>query len=516
MNKQLLAGFCGIAVATAAGTAGAGMKDGTLNVGLLDSYSQIFPTIAPGGEMQVMARSVWDTLMTFNKENGKFEPSLALSVKRLNPTTWQYKLRQDVKWHDGQQFTAEDVAYSINWAIDKKNKFPAKLPRFGWAKGAEVIDKFTVNIMTKRPFAPTPARLAVTWSIYPKHAHSKYKKKGLFGKKPIGTGPYRVVQVDQNKGVIFVRNKEFNLQNAVIPTPTIERVVFRTIPDGQTQIAELITGKLDVLRVFTKDLADKLAQNPKLNATAVNSFRYHYISLDAAGRSGLTALKDIRVRKAIAHAIPREELRTQVISGGKAVLPINAPCLPDQVGCKVTNAPPAFNLAKAKALMKEAGHENGFDMTLTSLAESISVNQALTGYLRKIGIRAKTQRVPIVALRKLRAQGKLNAAVGIYGSGGIPDVSPVFTFYWSGKGRPRDYHFDDVMTKIGIKAKAVFDVAERNKLYQQAFDRNNEMTYAIPFASAPTNLIHTKDLVIPLDFSTNAYGLPLARVHWRK
>lgn len=516
MRSKILTGAVGVALLAVATPAEAGMKDGTLNVGLLDSYSQIFPTIAPGGEMQVMARAVWDTLMNFNKATGKFEPSLAVSVKRINPTTWQYKLRQDVKWHDGVLFTAEDVAYSINWAIDKKNRFPAKLPRFGWAKGAEVVDKFTVNIMTKRPFAPTPARMAVTWSIYPKHAHSQYKKKGQFGRNPVGTGPYKAIQVDKNKGVIFVRNKDYNLQNPVSPTPTIERVVFRTVPDGQAQVAELLTGGLDVTRVFTKDLADQLGANPNLTATAVNSFRYHYLTLDAAGRSGIAALKDIRVRKAIAHAIPREELRTQIISGGKAVLPINAPCLPDQVGCKVTTSPPDFNLAKARALMKEAGYEKGFEMTLTSLSESISVNQALTGYLRKINIRAKTQQVPIVALRKLRAQGKFNAVAGIYGSGGIPDVSPVFTFYWSGKGRPRDYHFDDVITKIGIKAKATFDVAERNKLYQQAFDRNNEMTYAIPFASAPTNLIHTKDLIIPNDFSTNAYGLPLAEVRWRK
>ena len=514
--KKLLTGVSALALIAAAGSAEAGMKSGTLNVGLLDSYSHINPTISPGGEMQVMARAVLDTLMIFNKDTGKFEPSLGLSFKRLNPTTWQYKLRQDVKWHDGAPFTAEDVAYSINWAIDKKNKFPAKLPRFGWAKGAEVVDKYTVNVMTKRPFAPTPARLAVTWSIFPKHAHSQYKQQGEYGKKMIGTGPYRVIQVDKNKGVIFERYKGYNLQNAVAPTPTIERVVFKSIPDGQAQVAQLLTGGLDVTRVFTKDLADRLAQNPNLKATAVNSFRYHYLTLDAAGRSGIKALTDIRVRKAIAHAIPREELRTQVISGGKAVIPLNAPCLPDQVGCKVTTSPPDFNLAKAKALMKEAGYENGFKMTLTSLAESMSVNQALTGYLRKIGIRAETQRVPIVALRKLRAQGKFNAVVGIYGSGGIPDVSPVFTFYWSGKGRPRDYHFDDAITKIGKQAKANFDVAARNRMYQQAFDRNNEMTYAIPFASAPTNLIHTKDLIIPNDFSTNAYGLPLAEARWAK
>ncbi|MDA0241118.1 MAG: ABC transporter substrate-binding protein [Proteobacteria bacterium] len=516
MRNKFALSVCSIAMMVISAPVNASMKDGTLTVGLLDSYSHINPTISPGAEMQVMHRSLFDTLMNFDKKTGKFLPSLALSFKRVDATTWEYKLREDVKWHDGQQFTAEDVAYSINWAVDPKNKFPAKLPRFGWAKRAEAISKFTVRIVTKRPFAPTPARLAVTWPMLPKHAHSKYKKQGEFGKKPIGTGPYKAVSVDKNNGVEFVVNKAFNLQNAVVPTPTIQRVRFKTVPDSQSQVAELLTGGLDVTRVFTKDLADQLAANPNLSATAVNSFRYYFLRLDAAGRSGVDALKDIRVRRAIAHAIPREELRTQVISGGKAVIPIDALCAPGQVGCTVSKLPLKFNLAKAKALMKEAGYEDGFSLTISSLAESVSVNQAIIGYLREIGIRASLQRLPIVAFRKVRAQGKFNASVGIYGSGGIPDVSPVFTFYFSGKGRPRDYAFDDVVTELGKKAISVFDPAARNEMYRQAYNRINEQVYVIPFATAPTNLIHTKDLIIPNDFSTNAYGLPLAELKWRK
>lgn len=431
MRNQLLAGVCGLAFVVTAGTADAGMKDNTLNVGLTDSYAHIHPTLQPGGEMQVMHRNVLGTLQNFDKKTGKLAPSLALSVKRINPTTWEYKLRKDVKWHDGQPFSGEDIVYSINWSSNPKLKITAPA-RFRWVKRAELIDKYTIRIVTKKPFVSTARRMAVTWQMVPKHAQSAAKSPLAFGRKLVGTGPYKVISVDPGKGVVFERNKNYNLQNSVMGTPTIDKVVFRSIPDEQTMAAELITGGLDVTRIFAKDLGENLARRPNLNATPVNSFRYYFLSLDALSRSGVKALSDIRVRRAIAHAINRKEVVGEVLAGGKALIPLDSPCLPSQFGCRVTNAPAEYNVAKAKALMKEAGYENGFSMKFIGLKESGSLSEALAGYLRKINIKVSIQTMPMVAYRKTRGQGKIPGLVNIYGSGGIPDVARVFEFYWRG------------------------------------------------------------------------------------
>ncbi|MDE0538026.1 MAG: ABC transporter substrate-binding protein [Rhodospirillales bacterium] len=515
MMKTFISGAGALALIAAAGPAEAGKKDNTLTVALQEAFAHVNPILAPGAEMQVIVREIFDTLMTFDRDSGKLLPSLAESWKRVDPKTWEFKLRKGVLWSDGEPFTAKDVAHTVNYASDPKVKLRLK-PRFSWVKTAEVIDDHTVRLVTKRPYAPTLRRLAVTWPMFPEHAHGPYKNKADFGRKPVGTGPYRAVQVDKNKGIVLVRNERYRHTNKVRPAPSIDRVVFKIIPDQQTQVASLITGEIDVTRVFSKDLADQLAKNPKLQATAVNSFRYHYMSLDAADRSGIKALADIRVRRAIAHAINIPEMRKEVLAGGDRVLPMNAPCLSDQFGCDVTTAPPAYDPAKAKALLKEAGWEQGFDMELTSLGESVTVNEAIIGYLRHVGIRATLKRVPINTLRKVRAQGKLNSLVGIYGSGGIPDADPVLSFFWAGKGKPRDYYYDDVITKLGAQSRSQFNETKRLALTRQAFDRNNEQVYIIPFGSAPTVLVHSKDLNVPRDFSTNAYGLPLSTVSWKK
>lgn len=98
----------------------------------------------------------------------------------------------------------------------------------------------------------------------------------------------------------------------------------------------------------------------------------------------------------------------------------------------------------------------------------------------------------------------------------VPDADPVLSFFWAGKGKPRDYYHDDAITKLGLQSRSNFDETKRLALTRQAFDRNNEQVYIIPFGSAPTVLVHNKDLNVPRDFSTNAYGLPLSTVSWKK
>ena len=187
-------------------------------------------------------------------------------------------------------------------------------------------------------------------------------------------------------------------------------------------------------------------------------------------------------------------------------------CLPKQFGCNVDNAPPDYNPGKAKALLAEAGHGGGFDVTISSMREGKSVAETIAGYLRAIGIRASVTIMPRPAFFKLREQGKRQLGVGIYGSGGVPDVANVMSFFFAKS--PRNYYRDEVMRKLEKAGKLDFDAGQRQKIYRQAMNRNKHMLYVFPIASAPTLLIHTRGLNILRNFSTNSYGLPLSTVSW--
>ena len=510
---RILMAAVGVAMAvSAAGPALADKKSGILNVALKESHSGVDEIQTPGGEVQVMARAVQDRLMNFDGKTRTFIPSLAKSWRQIDDKTWDFTLRNDVLWHDGQKFTAEDVAYTINHVVDYRVKLLQKT-RFTWMARAEALDATRVRIVTTDPTASALSSLAINLAILPKHIHDPLANKATFGKAVVGTGPYRLTSFDENAGVNLEINKNFGHGNAVRPAAQVERIHLATIPDEQTSYAKLLVGEVDLTAVFGLDLADNLAKNPNLATTATNSFRYYYMGLDAATRSGLVALSDVRVRKAIGHAINYNQLRKSVIAGGDLVLPLDAPCLPGQFGCEVTTPPARFDPARAKALLAEAGYKDGIELSIWTLRIARQVADAVSGYLRQVGIRANVREVSFAGYNKDRSEGLMQSTVFIYGSGGVPDVSAVMAFFF--EDSPRDYAQDMVLKGIAATADRMLDDTKRNEIYRNAFNRNNEQAYVIPIASVPTIFIHTKDLAIPVDFSTNGFGVELETVRWK-
>ena len=498
--------------AALAAPAHADKKSGTLNVALQQTYATIDSILYPSGEVQIMDRAIHDQLVALDSDTGKIVPGLAASWKQIDPTTWEFVLRDDVTFHDGQKLTAEDVAYTVNYVVDPKEKFANKR-RFTWMTGAEVLAPNVVRIRTETPYAPALSTLAIIMGILPKHIHSKLDNKTLYGQSPVGTGPYKAVQVDKNKGVILERNSAFAHFTAENPKPNIGRVHLISIPDEQTTVAKMLVGEIDLARVFSSDLAADIAKNPAFKSTATNSFRFYYMTLDAVNRSGLKALSDVRVRRAIAHAVDRETIRKSVIAGGDKVLALNAPCLPLQTGCVVSNEPYAYDPAKAKALLAEAGFADGLEMAITLIREGRTVGEAVAGYLREVGIKASIRQTTSNVFLKERSDGLANATLGIYGAGGIADVAIIMG--WGFEDSPNDYSRDAEIKKLAAAAERSFDAKEREDHYRRIFDRNNEQVYILPLASAPTELLHTKDLDIPRDFSTNAFGADLSALNWK-
>ena len=174
----------------AASAAQADKKSDSLRVAFHDPISMIDIIYDPKPETQFTSNMVFDTLLYFDDWKQEFKPLLAKSWKRIDAKTWQFKLREDVTFHDGSEFDADDVVYTINWVADRKVRFRIK-SRFLWLAGADKIDKYTVRIRTRRPAAGGLMRLAKSTPIFPSDVHGALERKSAFGKKPVGTGPYR-------------------------------------------------------------------------------------------------------------------------------------------------------------------------------------------------------------------------------------------------------------------------------------------------------------------------------------
>ncbi len=464
----------------------------TLRIGFYDPISIVDATHDPKPETGFLSRAVYDNLLAYDRKSGEFKPSLAKSWKRIGAKTIEFKLRDDVKFHDGSDFDADDVVYTVNWMSNPKVKFRIKT-RYLWIKNAEKIDKYTVRVHSKRPSASALARFAISTPIYPSDVHGALKVKSTFGKKGIGTGPYMVESVDPNKGVVLKANPNYKHGAPWRPAAKIGRIHAVPMPDVQTQTAQLLTGGLDVMYRVPKDQLDAMKSNPNLAVTVQKGQLFYYMAMDSIGKSGNKALLDKRVRRALMMAVNRNGIRKSLIPGGTEQKQMNAMCQAWQLGCGFSSAPPAYDPTAAKKLLAEAGYPSGFDVEITTTLPRV-IASAIAGDLRKVGVKAKVDKLTFGAYRKKQRQGKIQILVNQWASGGIPDVQSTATFF-HGKGA-RNYYGDKIISQTIPKAEAAFVDAERRKIYTTLFDRNNSEAYMMPITPNPPSFLHTKDLVI--------------------
>lgn len=157
----------------------------TLRVAFADPISVVDLAYDPKPETALTARIVYDGLVHYDDFTGKFYPLLAKSWKRIDSKTMDFELRQDVKFHDGSEFDADDVVYTINWLKNPKTRIRFKT-NYIWINKVEKINKFKVRIHTKRPVAVGLMRLAKSILIYPSDTHGGLKAKNNFGKNQLG------------------------------------------------------------------------------------------------------------------------------------------------------------------------------------------------------------------------------------------------------------------------------------------------------------------------------------------
>jgi peptide/nickel transport system substrate-binding protein len=485
----------------------------TLRVALSNPISTIFVENNPDPETDLASRSVFDNLICYDHQKLAFAPLLAQSWTQVDDTTLDLKLRDDVTFHDGTKFTADDAVYSLNYLRDPNNKLRFASENLSWIARVEKTGDDTLRIVARQPTAVALLRLATSAPMLPAKLHQALADKSEFGLKvTVGTGPYKAVSVDPTAGISLVRNDAYRQANPCKPAGTINSVKIVQIPDAQTQIAQLMTGGIDLTRTTSKDQADLLAMNPLLTVTASEGISFYFMSIDAVGRSGNKALTMLKVRQAMARALDRKALAKGVIAGGDAVQPVDAMCLKNHRGCDYSTSPPSFDIAAAKALLAEAGYPDGFDTEITAVPGGGNMAEAVAGELRKIGIRAKVDKPTFAGYRSKQRDGKTEIIVGTWTLGGLPDVVTTIDYFFD--GGPRDYIHDPQIAAWAKEGVTTLDEAKRKAIYRQLFDRINTESYIVPLTTSPSVFVHTRNVAVAQGSFSN-YGADLYEMSWK-
>ncbi len=463
----------------------------TIRMSIINMFSVVDPYHFLVDENGQFFRTIYQPLIDFDEHKQRFVPTLARSWVRIDNTTLEFELRDDVTFHNGNKFTADDVIATVDYITDPKTQLRSK-QNYDWAR-AEKIGPYKIRIHAKEPFAFDLSALAYRFKILDGKVLAGLETKADYGRvAPVATGPYKINYVDRNKGIQVERFDGLVAGKGYYRAP-VKFVQGLPIADRQTQQAQLLTGGIDLLRNITGDDAAELAKVPNLKVTPTVSANLLYVTLDAAGRSENKAFKDERLRKAFIMAIDRESIVKNIVPGGEIAELPKAICFKDTTGCAPTSNVYAYNPAEAKRLVVEAGHPDGVDLVLYASQPVAYIAQAIAGEVRKVGIRASVQPLQAVTYTKKRDDGELTAFINYYPTIIEPDVKNLLNWFFNDS---RDYADDKIIADAFKSALTEFDLEKRAKIYAPALDVINTKAYVLPLTELPMVWAHTQDVKI--------------------
>ena len=478
-TRNLVAGALMSALIAGAATAQ------TLTIGVSLETSSIDPYFYAFKSNYQVAQQIFDPLIRQDATQ-QFVPGLATSWKPLNETTWEIKLRQGVKWHDGSPFTADDVLFSVERAkagIPGSATTPSRTLLQGdkeWKK----IDDLTLHIVTPKPYATVPADLSESVILSRKHGAGAQTGDYNTGKAAVGTGPFKFAEYVQGDRVVLTANPDYWGGK-----PAWERVVMKAIPTAPARLAALLSGSVDAINDVPTEDIDTLKANNKFAVTVAPSnlvirlvFDYGKMShewvKDNAGKVMFpNPLKDWRVRKALSMAIDRQRIVERVMSG--TAIAAGQPQPPGGHAYNPDLKPDAYDPEGAKKLLAEAGYPQGFQLTMHTpqnrYPNDAKIAEAIVQMYQRIGVKAQLEVLPQAVVAPRAQKGELAMFLFAWGTssgdGGNFLINGLRSFDSGLKvgaanwGRYSNRDFDDVIDQTVTEV----DPAKREALVREAW-----------------------------------------------
>lgn len=489
----------GVAAALAAALSAVSAQAADVVIGARSEPSSIDPYFHNLGPNNAMNGHIFGRLVDWSATQ-QFIPRLAESWRAIDDTTWEFKLRKGVKFHDGSDFTADDVIYSFARA-DGYTGGNSSFRTYTKGKTLKKIDDHTLHIITAAPYPlmPNDMTTVMIMSSEAKGTGTPDKNKGIkakdfnSGMAAIGTGPYKFVEWKKGDKVVLQKYAGYV---GPLAQPW-DKVTFKFIKSEPARVAALLAGDVDMIdNVPTTDV-ERLKKESKVALSSGVSNRVIYLHLDqfrdnspfvtAKDGSPLkkNPLRDARVRKAISMLINREAIVAKVMED--IAIPAGQLLPEGFFGRSSKMKPEPHNVAGAKKLLAEAGWGDGFGLTLHGpndrYVNDAKICEAIGQMLSAAGIPTKVVTMPKNVYFRRASKG---------GEGGQPEFSLMLVGWGSGTGEAssplkslltthdkskghgasnRGRHSDAAVDALVVEALATVDDAKRGALLAQATEK---------------------------------------------
>jgi len=412
---------------------------------------------------QVVLKNIFDSLTT-RDASMKVVPQLAESWEALNDTTWEFKLRRGVKFHNGDDFTAEDVKFTLDRVVKEGALDGKTSPRkglFGPLSGVRIINNYTVQIKTEKPWPILPLMLTLQ-EIIPKKHMEKVGSQG-FQINPIGTGPFRFVRAEGKERLILERFVDYyggSPENPPVQVAPLKYLIFETIPVKAEQIARLKKGEGDIIYDVPSEAVSILRTTPDIKVLSCGATRSYFAEINCVK----PPFDDPRIRLALNYAVDMQTVVDHILQRHGEALP--TVLLPNAFAYHSSLKPYAYNPELAKKLFKDAGFPEGRSITIHCIKSNAAFTNIIATFLIRIGVKSV---INIVDNRPktLGKDAEWDIFVGSWGNSTLDPVGILVPKFESGgRGNFSNYSNQEV-DKLLSQAEDTLDSQMRMNYYKK-------------------------------------------------
>lgn len=445
-----------------------GARAAELRIGFTLDPLTLDPANHRSRETESVLRTMYNGLVAHDPAMN-LVPELIESWTWIDPLTLEVKLRPGVKFHSGEVLTADDIVYSLTRILTDGAIGGQTSPRkglLGPVRSVIKTDDATVRFLLTEPWPVLPAMLTFQ-EVISKNFAATAGAAGMATRED-GTGPFRLLQWRRGDSLVLERFADYFGGAPAIPragSACVDRVIIKIIPENASRVAALLAGDVDIINELPAHDIRDVEANPNTKVMAVNGTRTFFVALNNVGKP----FDDVRVRHAANHALNRRLIIDKLLSG--RAVPLNGVLSPAAFGFNPDLPEYAYDIARAKALLTEAGYPNGIDVTLDADGPQKEMAEAIAALLTKAGIRTA---VAVGEGSQVRAKwapgGKHEGDMWISSWGNASlDPTDIFepTLRTDGRGNAAFYSNAEVDGLLAEGGRET-DTAKRAALYRRA------------------------------------------------
>lgn len=444
----------------AAATSKAPADKRNLVIATAGDISKLDPQMSTSSNDIYVSFNIFDNLLTRDPDLN-LQPQLATEWKALNDTTWEFKLRPNVKFHNGDPLSSSDVKFTIDRTYDPEAKTLVKTV-FTTIDRIETPNELTVRFVTKKPDPLLPARLAFYGGQIIPEKYFKSVGADGFNQRPIGSGPVKFKEWIKDDHLLLEANSAY-----WGGAPDFDTVVFKPVPEPAGRIASLLAGEADMMTKVPSDQVQRVNNSGK--ARVEGAF---YAGLYVLGvNSKRPPLDNPKIKQALSLAIDREAI-LKSLWRGQGIIPNGPVAKGDALGYDTSRPPLAFDLNKAKQLLQEAGYKGEpiiIETTQGQLQNDRDMSEAIAEMWKKAGV---TVQVELIESSVRAEKNRDKSFKGLWWGDPTSTLQDPDGMMWRllSPGGAYDYWRDPEFDRMGDEARFSMDTKLREANYKKMSD----------------------------------------------